>query len=139
MKHDRSIYASVGQGMGEKLDCSLRAASTAGGIDYALVHAVFAKHGRQPKHATLFNTSRAAIYELFGSAPRSYPAQRITLATFVRLNPTGNYIVHVRGHALAICDGVIHDWKESPRRVVKCYWRVPVKNDNVPITNAGKE
>lgn len=145
MKHERELYASVGQGMNERSDCSIRAAATAGCIDYALVHEVFTKHGRKARHATLFSTSRAAIAELFSVEPRRYAYERVTLSEFIRRNPQGHFIVHVRGHALAICDSVIHDWKESPRRIVKCFWRLDTvtasqdNNGNAPIGNTAKE
>lgn len=47
-----------------------------------------------------------------------------TLKKFVESYPEGRYYVCVRGHALAVIDGVIHDWKYGPRRKVQWVMRV---------------
>lgn len=49
--------------------------------------------------------------------------RRYSLRRFCRTYPKGRYLILVRGHALAIIDGVIHDWpgESDLRRVVAAY------------------
>lgn len=49
---------------------------------------------------------------------------RITLEKFCKVHPEGRYWVFVRGHALAVIDGVIYDHSHKPRRLVQCAYRV---------------
>ena len=35
----------------------------------------------------------------------------MTLGQFVEINKRGSYYVHIRGHAMAIIDGQLFDWK----------------------------
>lgn len=43
---------------------------------------------------------------------------KITIKKFCEKHPQGRYFVCVSGHALAIIDGVIYDYKDGPRRFV---------------------
>ena len=123
MKHVKGTYASQGTGFSEKRDCSVRAAATASGLPYEQVHAVFTKHGRKPKRGTPTAVSIDAHKEMFKSEPQR--GERVTVAEFVRRNPIGRYVLHVRGHALAVVDGAVHDWSYGPRRRVRRYWWIP--------------
>lgn len=49
---------------------------------------------------------------------------RISLKSFCEKHPVGRYWVGVSGHALAVIDGVVHDYKYGPRRQVTLAWRV---------------
>lgn len=49
---------------------------------------------------------------------------RPTLGQFQKQHPQGRYWVFVRGHALAIIDGVIKDHSHKPRRKVIFAYRV---------------
>src|SRR5947207_9776266 len=49
---------------------------------------------------------------------------RISLERFCKAHPVGRYWVFVRGHALAVIDGVIHDHSHKPRRMVQTAYRV---------------
>ena len=51
---------------------------------------------------------------------------QIRLQDFIKLHPQGRYYVLVRGHALAVIDGVVYDHKEGLRRVVTNAFRVYV-------------
>lgn len=50
----------------------------------------------------------------------------ITLGQFLKQYPTGRYWVFVRGHALAVIDGIVYDHSYKPRRKVKLAYRVHV-------------
>lgn len=49
---------------------------------------------------------------------------RVSLAQFCKKHPVGRFYVLVRGHALAVIDGVVYDHSEKPRRIVTKAWRV---------------
>lgn len=49
---------------------------------------------------------------------------RICVSHFVKKHPKGKYYVLVRGHAFAIIDGVVYDYKEGGRRQITQAWRV---------------
>ena len=123
MKTETGKYAGFN---GDRNDCSIRAAAVAGNLPYADVSAMFAKHGRKPNRGTKTRVSVAAHRELFDA--ERVPIPRISLAEFARRFPTGRYVVHVRGHALAVCDGVIHDWRPALRRMARAYWKVEPKS-----------
>lgn len=52
--------------------------------------------------------------------------ERPTLAQFCKNHPEGRYWVFVRGHALAVIDGIVYDHKHGPRRRVAFAFRVYV-------------
>lgn len=51
------------------------------------------------------------------------------LAAFIAAYPTGSYVVHRRGHAFAVIDGVLRDWDSGtgPRSIIQAAWRVTEK------------
>lgn len=52
---------------------------------------------------------------------------KMTVSTFAKEYPTGNYYLLVSGHALAINDGKILDHKNlllKPKRIVKHAWKI---------------
>ena len=58
-----------------------------------------------------------AVADLFGftkittTTGKSGIAKHMTLKEFVTNHPVGKFYVHKRGHAFAVIDGVIQDWK----------------------------
>lgn len=54
---------------------------------------------------------------------------RITIKEFTIKHPNGRCFVVVRGHALAIIDGVVYDHSEKPRRQIQAAWRVYLPED----------
>lgn len=49
---------------------------------------------------------------------------RISLGRFCKEHPVGRYWIGVSGHALAVIDGVVYDYKHGPRRLVTRAFRV---------------
>lgn len=125
-KFVREKYASLGKG--ENNDCVVRATAIALGLEYDHVHAVFAAHGRTPGRRTKRHVSAAVFAELFPCIAREFAikdANRFqTLAQFRKGHKTGRFIVFVRGHALALVNGTVHDWTPGPRRRVQMFWNV---------------
>jgi hypothetical protein len=122
---DRTAYSAPGIA-GETRDCSVRAHAVAACIDYSEAHALYARHGRPARCGTSINTT----FDCMGAigAPE-VPLARCTVGAFVKAHPAGHYVVHVKGHALAIVDGVVHDWGKytsGARRRVWRAWRLDV-------------
>lgn len=56
-------------------------------------------------------------------------SNRITVKQFCEKHPEGRYYVGSRGHAYAIIDGNVHDWKLGARRLINKAWRVYLEED----------
>lgn len=116
----------------EKLDCSVRALAVASDMPYADAHALFKQAGRKDKRGTPTQVSvrvHAGLgYEklaLYRDAP-GIIAVFPTLAQFIRTHRRGRFILHRRGHAFALINGVVHDWSNGTgaRSRIKVAWRV---------------
>ena len=119
MKHTRDVYATAS---GDRNDCSVRSLATAACLPYDDAHAAFAKHGRKSGRKTPTSVTAKVVKDFFPHAQSVKGG--ITLNRFVAAYPVGHFVVHVRGHALAVCDGVVHDWKPGQRRQVRWAWRI---------------
>jgi len=122
MMHNCETYAALGNGFDERNDCAVRATALALCLDYSVVHKAFLKHGRKPRHRSLPFVTRRAILEFANVFPTYEP--KTLLSQFVKDHNVGHYIVHVRGHLFALCDGVVFDWTLAGRRKVLGYWKV---------------
>ena len=99
----------VGDGfVNEKLDCAVRAYSIARGIPYSDAHMLFKQAGRLDRHKTYLEH-----YQKLGFNFCLFDG---TVAQFVRLHPRGRYYIGIRGHAMALVDGVIYDTGYIPKR-----------------------
>ena len=122
MKVDSTSYGAIRPGW-DKNDCSIRAMSCATGCSYEQASVLYSAAGRTLKKGTeVFITAQVCeqwlkMYEVSAG---------MQLAMFIVMHPKGRFILHVRGHALALVDGVVHDWKDKTKpsaNVVKA-WRV---------------
>lgn len=53
-----------------------------------------------------------------------WDGRTMTLKRFCKENPTGTFYVKVKGHAVAIIDGELHDWTADTagrRKIISCY------------------
>lgn len=100
-----------------------RAVTAATGLSYGVVQAAFRKYGRKDNSPTRTKTARRAIAELgFGRFIRCGG----TVAQFIKQRPVGVYVVQGYGHAFAVWDGELRDWKGYERRLrrrIKGYWK----------------
>ena len=120
IKHSREVYASASQlEFNERNDCAVRAYATASCIDYARALELFAKHGRKAKHGTFLSVTESVVRTEFPNVfAIGYP-DRPSLASWVSKHTEGHYMVFTAGHAFAVVDGVVHDWKPGERRRVQ--------------------
>ena len=108
----------------EHNDCSVRAYATAACVSYDVAHALFKQHGRENTHCTKAIVMDAVMRSTFPNAINAFPS--ISVTKFLKLYPTGHYIVHTYNHAFAIVDGIIHDWAPGLQRIIKEAWRLDI-------------
>lgn len=122
MKVDSTSYGAVRPAW-DKKDCSVRALAVACKIPYDTASVLFAACGRSLKKGTSVELSRQ-IHE--GKLKMEYVEEEMSLHHFTLLYNVGSWIVHRKGHAFAVVDGVVHDWEGNPQlhtRVLRA-WRV---------------
>jgi hypothetical protein len=116
----------------EARDCTVRALAVWADVPYIEAHVLMAEHARRPMRRGCWpntvadmlgarveiNRDRAAC-----SGADWYKLPRMTVGRFARENPRGRFYVVVAGHALAIIDGIIHDWYARPTRAILAAWK----------------
>ena len=118
--------------IGEHSDCSVVAFSIVTGISYTEMHQIFNFAGRPDRNRTPWATTDKVVehlknngYTIESSQPRRIYERygreihgRYSLLTIGKILPKGHYVVHVRGHALALIDGEVQDWSTDSKRLV---------------------
>ena len=123
--YSSEVYTQKTGFMGEDKDCSVRAYATAACVSYEHAHLLFSKHGRRYGHSTPGSVTHGVLSQEFPGYKREFCRHLgIKLKTWVDQHSKGHYIVHTNKHALAVIDGVIHDWKVGPHRIVVSYVRL---------------
>lgn len=116
--------------MKETRDCVVVSFCEVWGAPYVAAHTHIKKmFGRRNR----FGTDTPKCEDAIARCPKTRMTGRFygkadspSLAQFCLKHPEGRYWVFVRGHALAVIDGVVHDHKHGPRRKVKFAFRVYV-------------
>ena len=128
MHFNRELYAR-GDAPGEKRDCSVRALAVVACISYEESLEFFKQAGRETGKGTKSSTSARAWTLALGHEPDAIKLSEIktgkvlTLGQLVKAFPVGHYVVHISGHALAVTDGIVHDWCPRPRCHVLAAYR----------------
>ena len=110
----------------EDRDCTVKALAIALGTSYERAHRHLELHcnrrrGRGIKSSLVLPKSlRNTPYKI---GPYS-SSNKVSLSTFCKNHPKGRFYVAVSGHAIAVVDGVVYDYKDAPRRMVK--WAIRV-------------
>jgi hypothetical protein len=105
---------------GDINDCMVRAYAVTKNIPLVEARALFAAHGRRPGHGT----SWAIAVAVLGTP--SLPPRVTTLQLLMTLGyfRTGRYIVITSSHAMAVVDGVIHNWLPAKKSRIVKFWRI---------------
>ena len=120
IRHETGSYTAPApaEQRNERSDCAVRALMVAACIDYYAAYTALAIAGRKKNQGTHVSQMRAAIKSLVPGAMEG-ARNPVTIARFVRDNPRGHFILFVRWHFVAVCDGVIHDHNWHGRQRVK--------------------
>jgi len=123
MRKDSTSYGAE-RPTWDKSDCSVRAVAVACGITYEQSSVLFAAFGRSLKQGTSIEISRQ-VHEAKLKMYR-IDACEMPLSHFALLYDTGSYVVHKKGHAFAVVEGVVHDWDSTtkPSTQVIRAWRI---------------
>jgi hypothetical protein len=111
-------------GIKDSRDCAVRALANVSSFSYPEVHKFMEDAGRKRNRGTPWATLHS-VYMATGAKEATYYGSNtaikacnfnakhynksLTLKSFINQNSTGKYIVIVRGHALAVCDGAVID------------------------------
>lgn len=112
---------------GEKNDCSVKAVALVCGVSYETAHAAMAAQGRKQGRGASTTSIELAVIALGKQVelvnPKhviaQYPGVHKNLKNVTTHHPArfpsvwkngGTYLAYIRGHVLAIVDGVVHDW-----------------------------
>ena len=122
MKKCSAVY-SANRPSYDKSDCCVRALMVAGGCGYEQSSAIFSAAGRILKKGTPWDTVDTVYVKWLGMRKVEADCE---LAVFIVLNPRGRFILHRRGHAFALVDGVVHDWNSGtgPRTMIMGAWEM---------------
>jgi hypothetical protein len=100
--------ASLREGVSERRDCTVIALAAVTGLPYSRCHAAMKAVGRKDRKGVPFRRVAQQVAREVG-----YSFVQVcrsgTLGKFVQNHPHGAFYVTIRGHALAVRDGVIHD------------------------------
>jgi len=116
----------------ESNDCCVIAWATVFQCEYAKAHKYLKEVGGRAPHRGMFQKDIQRCFEgvkLHKWVKGPYSASnKISLKKFINKHPEGRFFVVSRGHAFAVVDGVVLDYKEGLRRQVKHAWRVYEKS-----------
>lgn len=114
--------------MKEDKDCTVMSFATVWGCTYQQAHEhLRMSAGRKLRHGLPTDKFDSAAWWCRKTKMKSGPYtenNKISLGQFCKEHPVGRYWVRVRGHALAVIDGVIYDHSYKPRRMVVKAFRV---------------
>lgn len=121
-------YAQISRQYREKNDCTVVAFAEVFNVSYEEAHLhLKTKCGRVDRKGLCSYKVIPDSITGVKIATRTFGCTnipKISLGNFIKQHPVGRYYVCVRGHALAVIDGVIHDHSHKPRRMVRWAMRV---------------
>lgn len=135
----------------ETNDCTVRAVANAAGIQYDQAHALckkfFKRRFRQGTSTRLIVTESHKLFETIGFEVEKRTVSEYfdlrgtwgTINQFVKRHPRGRYLLSVRGHSLAVVDGVVYDnanRTSGRHRVLSARKLTPVGATQEPVVEA---
>ena len=148
MKHINDIIKANGPAnlmTGDNNACTVKALSATFGVSYDDAYAYAAKmwdrvKGRGVATSKMLTTfpgsfdlesfvlgrsvARVKATKDYKQPDKTIKTRKMTLGTFTSTYKTGTYYVLVKGHALAVIDGEVVDFKEEYGRKIMYAWKV---------------
>jgi hypothetical protein len=116
----------------EHNDCTVKAWVNTFDCSYESAHAWLKKHGRINRRGMMGKDIHKALESCKKAKIKIGPygrTERINLRAFCEKHNKGRYYILVRGHALSVRDGVVHDYYDGPRRYVTFAARVYLEGE----------
>jgi hypothetical protein len=112
----------------KKADCTVRALATAKKIKYGdayeLLHSM--QYAMRHCHFEIFDYLRKFPQQFQVKAYLHFPAKagqrRMTVGTFAKQHPSGDYLLQAAHHATTIRNGIIYDTWNCSNRAVYAAW-----------------
>ena len=129
-KHSYTELAKIGRRYyGDSNFCSVLAVAVVADISYGKAFHAYKREGRRTRTGTHKITQHSVLKQFKLKSERDYDKTAIysgkTLNNVLTACKrwTGRYLVYVRGHVLAVRDGICEDWtaEGSRRRVIAIY------------------
>ena len=123
---------------GEWNDCVVKAIAVVLDIDYDEAHSLCRRYGRIRGEGVQRPVTHKIIRDK-GFQLRRVQTTAKTVRALQRILPsTGTFIVHATRHALAVENGVIHDWSvDTLKRVQEVYEVIPPQSKRVVDNRIG--
>lgn len=116
----------------EHNDCTVKAWVNTFDCSYESAHSWLKKYGRLNRRGMTSKDIQAALDGCKRARIKIGPygkTCRINLKAFCEKHQKGRYYILVRGHALCVKDGIVHDYKDGPRRFVTFAARVYLEGE----------
>lgn len=129
-KHSYNELAKIGRRYyGDTNFCSVLAVSVVADISYGKAFHAYRREGRRTRCGTHQLMQHAVLKQfklkstLDGDKTRLYSGKTLNNVLMACCRWSGRYLVYVRGHVLAVRDGVCEDWtaEGSRRKVIAVY------------------
>lgn len=123
---------SKSKSLKEHNDCTVKAWVNTFDCSYEAAHTWLKKHGRINRRGMLLKDIERALTSCKKAKVKVGPygtTERINLRAFCEKHNKGRYYILVRGHALCVKDGVVHDYRDGPRRFVTFAARVYLEGE----------
>jgi hypothetical protein len=113
----------------DKDDCTVRAFSLVMGCSYDKARMFMAANGRNHREGMSFGQLRN-IFDNLKKHKATILCPDVSVAKFAKNNLSGRYYIIIEQHALAVIDGVIHDWDTSSKnKKILCAWKVDLSSE----------
>lgn len=116
----------------ETNDCAVLAWAHCFDCSYEKAHAYLKRHGRLDRRGMRISQLESALSGCRKAKIKKGPYTKdntISLKKFIQKHNVGRYYVIVSGHAFAVVDGNLYDFKEGYRRRVRGAWRIYLEGE----------
>ena len=115
--YQRMKSSSTRMRLNETNDCGVVSLAIAARVEYAQAYTALKQAGRKDKEGTychqLTRAARALGFKVTAEIPKQPNGSKYTTKTIHKGLSSGRHVVVTRNHALAVCNGITHDFSGS--------------------------